>query len=125
MKGFKSVQHLSASVTQAYIFPRAAWDVPAQRATMVDCIPFTHPAHVPALVMLLRHQSTISALLRSCMATAVSECDNHILHVLLLQTTENLLLSHKLTSLHIKLMCSSQLELLGQTSSLVASRSCL
>lgn len=62
-------------MTQAYVFPRAAWDVPAQRATMVDRIPFTHPAHVPALVTLLRHQSAINALLRSCMATAATECD--------------------------------------------------
>lgn len=63
-------------MTQAYIFPRAVWDVPAQRATMVEHIPFTHPAQVPALVMLLRHQSAINALLRSCMATAASECDS-------------------------------------------------
>lgn len=94
MKGFKSAQHLGAGVTQAYIFPRAAWDVPAQRATMVDRIPFTQSAQVPALVMLLRHQSTITTLLRSCMATAASECDDQNLHFLLLRTSENLLLSH-------------------------------
>lgn len=75
-KGFKSAQLLDAGVTQTFAFPRAAWDVPAQRATMVDCIPFTHSAQVPALVMLLRHQSTINSLLRSCMATAASECES-------------------------------------------------
>lgn len=75
-KGFSFAQHLDAGETQSYIFPRAAWDVPVHRATMVDHIPFTHPAHVPALVTVLRHQSTINALLRSCLATAASECDS-------------------------------------------------
>lgn len=74
--GFKSAQRLDGGVTQAYILPRAAWDAPAQRAAMVDRIPFSHPAQVPALVTLLRRQSAINALLRSCLATAASECDS-------------------------------------------------
>nr|XP_040022524.1 F-box/LRR-repeat protein 7-like isoform X6 [Gasterosteus aculeatus aculeatus] len=50
-----------------YVLLAAAWgEAPAQRAAAVDSIPFTHPAHVPALLQLLRHQSAINTLLRSC-----------------------------------------------------------
>jgi len=55
-----------------YVLAGAAWEGPAQRATVVGSIPFTHPAHVPALLALLRHQCAINALLSSCIA---SPCD--------------------------------------------------
>lgn len=38
----------------------------------MDRVPFAHPAHVPALLALLRRQSAINALLRSCVAAAVA-----------------------------------------------------
>ncbi|XP_067433891.1 mediator of RNA polymerase II transcription subunit 1-like isoform X1 [Thunnus thynnus] len=61
---------LPGDVMHSYIFPGAAWEVPAQRATVMDNIPFTHPAHVPALLELLRHQCAINTLLRSCMCAS-------------------------------------------------------
>lgn len=61
-----SVQPLPGGVMHSYILPGAAWEVPAQRGTVVDSIPFTHPAHVPALLELLRHQCAINTLLTSC-----------------------------------------------------------
>ncbi|XP_063729962.1 mediator of RNA polymerase II transcription subunit 1-like isoform X5 [Eleginops maclovinus] len=60
---------LPGSVMHRYILPGAAWEVPALRGTVVDSIPFTHPAHVPALLELLRHQCAINTLLRSCMTS--------------------------------------------------------
>ncbi|XP_011618340.2 mediator of RNA polymerase II transcription subunit 1-like isoform X1 [Takifugu rubripes] len=62
-----------AVFSEGFILPGAAWDVPAQRAAVVDHIPFTHPSHVPALLEILRHQSAINALLRSCVAKAAAE----------------------------------------------------
>ncbi|KAM4534063.1 mediator of RNA polymerase II transcription subunit 1-like [Odontesthes bonariensis] len=53
-------------VMHSYVLPGAAWAVPAHRATVVDSVPFSHPAHVPALLELLRHQCAINTLLRSC-----------------------------------------------------------
>lgn len=61
-----STQSLPGSVVHSYALPGAAWDVPTQKATVVDSVPFTHPAHVPALLELLRHQCAINTLLRSC-----------------------------------------------------------
>lgn len=66
---FCSVQPLPGGVTHNYILPGAAWEVPAQTGTVVDSIPFTHPAHIPALLELLRHQCTVNTLLRTCMAS--------------------------------------------------------
>ncbi|KAK1885589.1 Mediator of RNA polymerase II transcription subunit 1 [Dissostichus eleginoides] len=72
---------LPGSVMHSYILPGAAWEVPAQRGAVVDSIPFTHPAHVPALLELLRHQCVINTLLRSCMTSQCTgtgaECDQH------------------------------------------------
>lgn len=64
-----SVQPLPGGVMHSYVLPGAAWEVPAQRAALVDSIPFTHPAHVPALLELLRHQCAINTLLTSCMTS--------------------------------------------------------
>ncbi|XP_038587002.1 mediator of RNA polymerase II transcription subunit 1 isoform X2 [Micropterus salmoides] len=73
---------LPGGVMHSYVLPGAAWEVPAHRATVMDSIPFTHPAHVPALLQLLRHQCTINTLLRSCMtsqcARTSSVCDQHL-----------------------------------------------
>ncbi|XP_024859603.1 mediator of RNA polymerase II transcription subunit 1 isoform X7 [Kryptolebias marmoratus] len=57
---------LPGGVTHSYVLPGTAWDAPTQRATVVDGVPFTQPAHVPALLELLRHQCAINTLLRSC-----------------------------------------------------------
>lgn len=64
-----SVQPLPGGVTHSYVLPGAAWEVPAQRGTVVDSIPFTHPAHVPALLELLRHQCTFNTLLSTCVTS--------------------------------------------------------
>ncbi|KAM7390210.1 hypothetical protein PAMA_008406 [Pampus argenteus] len=69
---------LPGDVMHSYIFPGAAWEASAQRAAVMDSIPFTHPAQVPALLELLRHQCTINTLLRSCLcASQGSACDLH------------------------------------------------
>ncbi|XP_005730557.1 mediator of RNA polymerase II transcription subunit 1-like isoform X2 [Pundamilia nyererei] len=57
---------LPGGVMHSYVFPGAAWDVPAHRGAVVDSVPFTHPGHVPALLEVLRHQCAINTLLRSC-----------------------------------------------------------
>lgn len=64
-----SVQPLPGGVTHSYVLPGAAWEVPAHRGTVVDSIPFTHPAHVPALLELLRHQCTFNTLLSTCVTS--------------------------------------------------------
>ncbi|XP_059182726.1 mediator of RNA polymerase II transcription subunit 1-like [Centropristis striata] len=73
---------LPGGVMHSYILPGAAWEAPAQRGTVVDRVPFTLPAHVPALLELLRHQCVINALLTSCVAAPQcartgSACDRH------------------------------------------------
>ncbi|XP_070841875.1 mediator of RNA polymerase II transcription subunit 1-like [Chaetodon trifascialis] len=72
---------LPGGVRHSYILPGAAWEVPAQRSTVVDRIPFTLPAHVPALLELLRHQCAFNTLLGSCFASqrdrTSSACDLH------------------------------------------------
>ncbi|RVE58607.1 hypothetical protein OJAV_G00196000 [Oryzias javanicus] len=50
-----------------YVFPGATWDVPEQKAATMEAVPFTHPAQVPALLQLLRHQCAVNGLLRSCL----------------------------------------------------------
>lgn len=67
---------VTEGLAQGFVLPVAAWDVPALRAAVVDHIPFTHPSHVPALLEILRHQSAINALLRSCVAPAAAERDS-------------------------------------------------
>ncbi|XP_076014251.1 mediator of RNA polymerase II transcription subunit 1-like [Genypterus blacodes] len=59
------------------VFSRPAWEVPAQIGTMMDAVPFTHPAHIPALLELLRHQCAYNALLRSCIDSPGSVYDLH------------------------------------------------
>ncbi|XP_078137389.1 mediator of RNA polymerase II transcription subunit 1-like [Sander vitreus] len=62
---------LPGGVMHSYILPGDAWEVPALRGTVVDSVPFTHPARVPALLDLLRHQCAINTLLKSCI---ISQC---------------------------------------------------
>ncbi|XP_074550010.1 mediator of RNA polymerase II transcription subunit 1-like isoform X2 [Halichoeres trimaculatus] len=64
--------YLPAAVTHSYALPGAAWSEPPHRAAVIDSIPFTHPAHVPALLELLRHQCIINTLLGSCLS---SQCE--------------------------------------------------
>ncbi|XP_047424464.1 mediator of RNA polymerase II transcription subunit 1 isoform X2 [Mugil cephalus] len=65
----------------SYVLPGAAWDAAAQRGALVESVPFTQPAHVPALLELLRHQCVINTLLRSCFnlesSRLSSVCDLH------------------------------------------------
>ncbi|XP_070784688.1 mediator of RNA polymerase II transcription subunit 1-like [Enoplosus armatus] len=68
---------LPGGVMHSYVLPGAAWEAPAQRGTIVDSIPFTHPAHVPALLELLRHQCAINTLLRSCVTSQCLVGDLH------------------------------------------------
>ncbi|XP_067108255.1 mediator of RNA polymerase II transcription subunit 1-like [Osmerus mordax] len=50
----------------SYVVPGTAWAGGTCKGSMVGSIPFTHPAHVPALLEVLRHQCTINTLLASC-----------------------------------------------------------
>lgn len=63
------VQPLPGGVMHSYVLSGFAREASAHRATVVDSIPFTHPAHVPALLELLRHQCAINTLLRSCVTS--------------------------------------------------------
>ncbi|XP_034038351.1 mediator of RNA polymerase II transcription subunit 1 [Thalassophryne amazonica] len=58
---------LPGELLHRYVFPGASWMVPVYRGTLVDTVFFTHPAHVPVILELLRHQSTINTLLKTCM----------------------------------------------------------
>uniref|UniRef100_W5LIK0 Mediator of RNA polymerase II transcription subunit 1 n=1 Tax=Astyanax mexicanus TaxID=7994 RepID=W5LIK0_ASTMX len=50
----------------SYVFGGAEWKCDLWKGALIHAVPFTHPAHVPALLELLRHQSVINALLASC-----------------------------------------------------------
>uniref|UniRef100_A0A3P9K680 Mediator of RNA polymerase II transcription subunit 1 n=1 Tax=Oryzias latipes TaxID=8090 RepID=A0A3P9K680_ORYLA len=67
--------------TQRYVFPGASWDAPEQRASVVEAVSFTHPAQVPALLQLLRHQCAVNALLRSCWASQKHPSDSQLFEV--------------------------------------------
>ncbi|XP_041669568.1 mediator of RNA polymerase II transcription subunit 1 isoform X2 [Cheilinus undulatus] len=79
--GLNTLQSLPDGGMQRYIFPGSVWKEPAQRAAALDSVPFTHPAHIPALLELLRHQCAINTLLRSCVTsqwdTTGLVCDLH------------------------------------------------
>ncbi|XP_047205339.1 mediator of RNA polymerase II transcription subunit 1 isoform X4 [Girardinichthys multiradiatus] len=65
-----------------YILLETAWVAPTQRAALMDTVPFTHPAHVSAILELLRHQCAVNTLLSSCLtprstSPAASVCDLH------------------------------------------------
>ncbi|XP_061096234.1 mediator of RNA polymerase II transcription subunit 1-like isoform X2 [Conger conger] len=48
-----------------YVLAGDVWGVEGLRGALVHSIPFTHPAHVPPLLELLRHQAAINTLLSS------------------------------------------------------------
>ncbi|KAI1889239.1 hypothetical protein AGOR_G00177100 [Albula goreensis] len=52
----------------SYLLPGEQWGVAALKGALVSSIPFTHPAHVPALLEQLRQQSALNTLLSSCMS---------------------------------------------------------
>ncbi|XP_008394766.1 mediator of RNA polymerase II transcription subunit 1-like isoform X2 [Poecilia reticulata] len=63
-----------------YVVPDSSWDAPTQRAALLASVPFTQPAHVSAVLELLRHQCVFNTLLRSCLtqsASPASVCDLH------------------------------------------------
>lgn len=64
-----SIQPLPGREMHSYVLPGAAWEEAALRGALVSTIPFTHPAHVPALLELLRHQCAINTLLASCITS--------------------------------------------------------
>ncbi|XP_008292197.1 mediator of RNA polymerase II transcription subunit 1-like [Stegastes partitus] len=66
---------LPGGLMHSYVLPGAAWDAPTHRGIVVDSVAFTHPAHVPALLDVLRHQCAINTLLRSCFSVRGSVCD--------------------------------------------------
>ncbi|KAI4904299.1 hypothetical protein NFI96_010888, partial [Prochilodus magdalenae] len=53
----------------SYVFSDAEWNCDSWRGALIHTVPFTHPAHVPALLELLRHQSVINLLLASCITS--------------------------------------------------------
>uniref|UniRef100_A0A3P8SSM2 Mediator of RNA polymerase II transcription subunit 1 n=1 Tax=Amphiprion percula TaxID=161767 RepID=A0A3P8SSM2_AMPPE len=69
---FLHIQPLPGGVMHSYILPGAAWDMPAHGGIVVDRVAFSHPAHVSALVDVLRHQCAINTLLRSCFSVRCS-----------------------------------------------------
>ncbi|KAK1794899.1 hypothetical protein P4O66_010097 [Electrophorus voltai] len=50
----------------SYVFCGAAWECDSWNGALLHTVSFTHPAHVPALLELFRHQSAINVLLASC-----------------------------------------------------------
>ncbi|XP_019740302.1 mediator of RNA polymerase II transcription subunit 1-like isoform X2 [Hippocampus comes] len=67
---------LPGDVTHTYVFPAEAWEAASHAGVALDAVPFTHAAHVPRLVELLRHQCAINTLLKSCMSQG-PDCDHH------------------------------------------------
>lgn len=68
-KLFWYLQPLPNGVTHRYVFPGVAWEAPAQRGMLLDSVPFTHPAQIPAILEALRHQCTINTLLMTCITS--------------------------------------------------------
>ncbi|KAI5606478.1 mediator of RNA polymerase II transcription subunit 1-like, partial [Silurus asotus] len=53
----------------SYLFAVAEWECDFWKGSLVHTVPFTHPAHVPVLLDLLRYQSVINTLLSSCITS--------------------------------------------------------
>ncbi|XP_072535252.1 mediator of RNA polymerase II transcription subunit 1-like [Salminus brasiliensis] len=53
----------------SYVFCGAEWECDSWKGAQIHAVPFIHPAHVPALLEILRHQSVINVLLASCIAS--------------------------------------------------------
>ncbi|XP_068160467.1 mediator of RNA polymerase II transcription subunit 1-like [Antennarius striatus] len=60
---------LPGGVMHSCVLPGSVWKLPSQRGVAVDCVPFTHPAQVQALVELLRRQCVVNVLLGSCLTS--------------------------------------------------------
>lgn len=63
------LQLLRSGVAHRYVFPGVAWEAPAQRWILLDSVPFTHPAQIPAILEVLRHQCAINTLLMTCITS--------------------------------------------------------
>ncbi|XP_062377536.1 mediator of RNA polymerase II transcription subunit 1-like isoform X2 [Sardina pilchardus] len=57
---------LPGNQVHGYALSGPAWSGSAWEGALIDAIPFTHPAHVPLLLELLRYQSALNMLLASC-----------------------------------------------------------
>ncbi|XP_031439813.1 mediator of RNA polymerase II transcription subunit 1-like isoform X2 [Clupea harengus] len=57
---------LPGNQVHGYVLSGPAWSGGSWEGALIDTIPFTHPAHVPSLLELLRHQSALNILLASC-----------------------------------------------------------
>ncbi|XP_048122813.1 mediator of RNA polymerase II transcription subunit 1 isoform X1 [Alosa alosa] len=57
---------LPGNQVHGYVLSGPAWSASSWKGALIDTIPFTHPAHVPLLLELLRHQSALNILLASC-----------------------------------------------------------
>ncbi|XP_066538814.1 mediator of RNA polymerase II transcription subunit 1-like isoform X2 [Hoplias malabaricus] len=53
----------------SYVFCDPEWKCDSWKGALIHTVPFTHPAHVPAILELLRHQSVINTLLASCVSS--------------------------------------------------------
>ncbi|XP_054876881.1 mediator of RNA polymerase II transcription subunit 1 [Poeciliopsis prolifica] len=77
---FTVVQVFPEGGMHSYVLPDYSWDVPTQRAALLASVPFTQPAHISAVLELLRHQCAFNTLLRSCLDQSdspASVCDLH------------------------------------------------
>ncbi|XP_047666673.1 mediator of RNA polymerase II transcription subunit 1 isoform X8 [Tachysurus fulvidraco] len=57
----------------SYLFADAEWKCDVWKGSLIHKIPFTHPSHVPAILDLLRYQSAINTLLRSCITSLMHQ----------------------------------------------------
>ncbi|KAF4087827.1 hypothetical protein AMELA_G00075730 [Ameiurus melas] len=53
----------------SYLFTTAVWKCGFWKGSLIHTVPFTHPAHMPALLDLLRYQSAVNTLLASCISS--------------------------------------------------------
>ncbi|XP_053485887.1 mediator of RNA polymerase II transcription subunit 1 [Ictalurus furcatus] len=53
----------------SYLFTTAESKCDFWKGSLIHTVPFTHPAHVPALLDLLRYQSAVNTLLASCITS--------------------------------------------------------
>ncbi|XP_077364627.1 mediator of RNA polymerase II transcription subunit 1-like [Festucalex cinctus] len=69
---------VGGDASHTYVFPGEAWAASRHAGAVMDAVPFTHPAHLPHMVEVLRHQCAVNTLLRSCMSPhPVSDCARH------------------------------------------------
>ncbi|XP_030623482.1 mediator of RNA polymerase II transcription subunit 1-like [Chanos chanos] len=70
---------LPDSEVHSYLLSAAEWRYDLWRGMFIHTVRFSHPAHVPAILEILRHQSAINVLLASCITSQrprpESRCD--------------------------------------------------